>query len=123
MRSIERYENNILQRAKKFSVQIILLCSQLPKTSVGFILTDQLVRAGISIGANLIEAQEAVSAKDFLHKISIALKEAKETRYWLELINVAGLLEENKLVSLLQEIEELIRILVTISKKLKTKLS
>ena len=84
-------------------------------------VVDQLIRAATSIGANLIEAQEAVSPKDFLYKISFALKDAKESKYWLELIEISLLAGDKDLRSLLSENEEIVRILVVTLKKLKQK--
>lgn len=121
MRSINNYQFNILERTKRFSVDIIKLSSELPKNPAGFTLADQLVRAATSIGANLIEAQEAVSKSEFYYKINIALKESKETMYWLSLINDSKLLLKTDISSLLQESEEIVKILVAIARKLKNK--
>ena len=121
MRQIDGYEINILQRTKKFGVQIIKISSELPKNPAGFTIADQLVRAGTSIGANLIEAQEASSKKDFLYKINISLKEAKETIYWLNLTSESNLLNSEKISPALREGEEIVRILIAILRKLKTK--
>jgi four helix bundle protein len=121
MREIDRYKLNILDRTKKFGIAIIKISSLLPKNPAGFTIADQLIRAGTSIGANLIEAQEAVSNKDFIYKISFSLKEAKETKYWLELISATNLINSQSVIPLLQENEEIVRILVTILKKLKNK--
>lgn len=121
MRKIENYRINLLERTKKFAVAVIRFSSKLPKNPAGFTLADQLVRASTSIGANLIEAQEAISKKDFLYKISYCLKEAKETKYWLEIIKDSSLLEAGELSFLLQESEEIVKILITILKKLKSR--
>jgi len=121
MRQIENYSINILERTKNFGVKIIRVSSKLPKNPAGFSIADQLVRAATSIGANLIEAQEAVSRSDFLYKISFSLKEAKETRYWLELTGMSKFLTANEIQPLLQENDEIVKILITISKKLKSK--
>ena len=121
MRQIDSYTINILERTKTFAVKIITISSELPKNPAGFTIADQLVRASTSIGANLIEAQEAVSNNDFIYKISFSLKEAKETMYWLELIRLSRLLPDDKNALLLKENEEIVKILVAILKKLKTK--
>lgn len=121
MRQIDSYTINILERTKTFAVKIITISSELPKNPAGFTIADQLVRASTSIGANLIEAQEAVSNNDFIYKISFSLKEAKETHYWLELIKLSQLLTAEKTLPLLKENEEIVKILVAILKKLKTK--
>jgi four helix bundle protein len=75
--------------------------------------------AGTSIGANVREAQSAQSDRDFLNKLEIALKEARETQYWLEIIIESGLVEKEKFGSLLTEVNEIGKILVTSTKKLK----
>ncbi len=121
MRQIDNYAVNILQRTKDFSVKIIKLSSDLPKNPAGFTLADQLVRAATLIGANLTEAQEAVSKNDSLYKISFSLKEAKETKYWLDLIQTSKLIEGNEIAGLLRENEEIVKILITILKKLRLK--
>lgn len=100
---------------------MIKISAAFPKNPAGFTISDQLVRAGTSIGANLIEAQEAVSPKDFRYKIAISLKEAKEAKYWLELIRLSGLLDKRKIRPLLQEVDEIGKILVVTLKKLREK--
>lgn len=121
MKRIDGYKINILDRTKKFGGLIIKFSSLLPKNPAGFTIADQLVRSATSIGANLIEGQEAVSLKDFIYKISFSLKEAKEAKYWLELIESSGLITEKNLEVLLREIDEIVKILITIIKKLKDK--
>jgi four helix bundle protein len=81
---------------------------------VGRILGKQLLRSGTSVGANVEEAQAGHSQADFIAKMNIALKEARETRYWLKLILEAELLSQKQLSALLTEIEELIKIIYTI---------
>jgi len=121
VRKINSYKVNLLEKTKKFSVAIIKISSQLPKNPAGFTIADQVVRAGTSIGANLIEAQEAISAKDFFYKITVSLKEVKETKYWLELIYLSGLLAKKKVGPLLQEVEEIGKILIATVKRLREK--
>jgi four helix bundle protein len=79
----------------------------------------QLLRSGTSIGANVAESQEASSKKDFINKLSIALKEARETDYWLKLLKKSLLINEKEFISLIKDCDELIRLLVSIIKKLK----
>ena len=110
----------IAERTFDFAVRVIKLCSFLDeKPGVSRTLSRQLLRAGTSIGANTVEAQSGQSRKDFLHKLEIALKEARETKYWLQLLVVAKLVPSNRLNSLLNEIEEIIKILVSITRKVK----
>ncbi len=118
MRKIDAYQVNIVDRTKKFAVAIIRLSSLLPKTPAGFAIASQLVRAVTSIGANLVEAQEAVSRGDFIHKVSISLKESKETVYWLELVLGADLLPKEKVEPMLREGGEISRILVATVREL-----
>lgn len=119
MRKIESYKSNLLERVKIFAVNIIKTSSLLPKNPAGFTLADQLVRAGTAIGSNLIEAQEAVSKKDFIYKINHGLKEAKETQYWLDLIMTSKLIDKIVIIPLLRESEEIVKILVATVKKLR----
>ncbi len=82
---------------------------------------NQLLRSGTSIGANVEEAQAGHSKADFVYKINIALKEARESRYWLSLISEASLIPSNKLAEIINETEELIKILFSISQSGKKK--
>lgn len=77
---------SLLERLIQFSEKIIALAQKLPKTIVNIPLVQQLVPAATSIGANYNEACEAESSKDFVHKIKISKKEAKESKYWLRLL-------------------------------------
>src|SRR3989344_6570042 len=110
---------NITSRSTRFAVSIIKLANLLPRTPAGFAIASQIVRSGTSIGANIQEAQSASSKKDFIHCMIISLKEARETFYWLLIIEKSHLITANKLTFLLKEIDEIIRILVTIIKKSK----
>jgi four helix bundle protein len=84
-------------------------------------LCRQLVRAGTSIGANLEEADAAQSRADFISKCNIALKEARESNYWIRLYKATGLLSEVRLKEILQESHEIVSILTTIVKKTRAK--
>ena len=79
-------ESVLRDKAKAFAKEIVLLCRQIKANYKESVLTNQLLRAGTSIGANLHEAQYAQGTKDFISKFEIALKEASETGYWLELL-------------------------------------
>jgi four helix bundle protein len=114
---------NIQERTLKFAVRIVKFCRFLEaQGGVGQILSKQLIRSGTSIGANVREAQSAQSDKDFLHKMEISLKEARETEYWLIVLVESELIQKEKIQSLRQENDIIIRILVTITKKIKEKL-
>ncbi len=114
---------DIRERTLKFAVNIINLIQSLPKNAAGFAIANQLVRSGTSIGANVEEAQDAASRKDFIHGLTISLKEARETEYWLKVIKEAELVSGSKLNESLQEVSELIKILTTIVKRSKLKLT
>ncbi len=105
----------IKQKSFDFAVRIVKLCSWLDETpGVRSTLSKQLIRSGTSIGANVAESQSAQSPKDFIHKMEIALKEARETEYWLKLLIASELVKEARLKNLLVEIDEIIRMLVSI---------
>lgn len=115
----EEFRIKIQERTLLFSVAIIKLISLLPKIPAGYAIASQIVRSGTSIGANLREAQSAASKKDFIHCITVSLKEARETEYWLKIIQKSELVSSKELILLLQEVDEIIRILVSIVKKSK----
>ena len=102
---------NLEDRIVRFAARCIKVCATLPKSAVGSMsLADQLFRSSTSIAANYSEACEAESAKDFIHKLKIAMKELSETRMWLKLIGEAGYVENAKLADLVCESKELSRI-------------
>jgi four helix bundle protein len=102
---------DIRARAFEFAVRIIKLCQHLDrKPGVPRTLSDQLLKAGTSVGANIEEAQAGQSRADFISKNSIALKEARECHYWLRLLVAAKIMPESLLAELRDEAEELKRI-------------
>lgn len=108
---------DIVERTFRFSVRIVKLCQVLDeRPGVGRTLSRQLLRSGTSIGANVEEAQAGQSRADFLSKYSIALKEARETLYWLRLIGECEILAPLRLAEITQECNELVAILTTIVK-------
>jgi four helix bundle protein len=108
---------DIQERTFQFGVQIIKFVDKLPRTLSGTELGRQLLNSGTSIAANMEEAKGAESRNDFIHKTSIAYKEARETRLWLNMIKSALLPDVAEVSDLAAECEELIRILYTILKK------
>ncbi|MEN8163115.1 MAG: four helix bundle protein [Acidobacteriota bacterium] len=101
-------------RLLEFSVRIVKVVEDLPNTRVGNHVSGQILRSGTSPFAHHGEAQGAESRKDFIHKLRIALKELRETKRWLRLIQVVPLIEpQTRLEELLEEVEELIKIFVT----------
>jgi len=108
-------ETDIQKRTFQFSLRIIKLCDALDKQpGVSRTLANQLLRSGTSIGANTEEAQAGQSRKDFVAKLSIACKEARESHYWLRLLMESGIVPENKIAALIAENNELIAILTSI---------
>lgn len=120
MKDNKEWKKKFLERLLKFAVRIIILASKLPKNAAGFAIAMQAIKAGTSIGANVEEAQDASSRKDFIQKLSISLREAKETRYWLKVIKEAGLLDASLVNRELVECEEIIAILTSIVKSSKS---
>jgi four helix bundle protein len=119
-----RSENQIVDLSFQFSVRIVNLYKYLTKTHSEYILSKQVLRSGTSIGANVTEAQDAQSKKDFISKLSIALKEARETHYWLRLLVETEYLpkENRRVISVFEELEVLIKLLVAIVKSTKSSL-
>lgn len=112
----------ITERTKEFAIRIVKACSFLSSQSdVCKTLSRQLLRSGTSIGANVHEAQSAQSDKDFIHKLEIALKEARETEYWIEILMKSELVSESKFKPLLEECQQIVRILIASTDKLKQK--
>ncbi len=107
---------DIRERTFEFGVRIIKLVDAIPRTVAGIELGRQLVRSGTSIGANVEEADASSTKKEFAYKDGIARKEARETRYWLRLIQAAGLLDRPEIPDLIDEADQLVRILSTIIK-------
>src|SRR3972149_6016586 len=107
----EHHENTLTERLLDFTVRIIKLVNALPKTAIGKHIGGQVMRSGTSSGANYEEACGAESRPDFTHKLSIVLKELKESRFWLRLIHRANLVAPKRIELLIQECEELCAII------------
>ena len=112
-------DNEILAKSKAFALRIIKLSRYLQAEQKEYVLSKQVLRSGTSIGANVREAQRAQSRADFSMKLTISLKEADETAYWLELLHEGGYLNSAAFQSIYQDAEELIRLLTAITKTLK----
>ena len=104
-------ENPLRDKSYEFALKIIAVFKDLKENEREFILSKQLLRSGTSIGANTEEAIGAQSKKDFLSKISIAYKEARETRYWLRLLRDSNYLQHELANSLIKEVEELLKLM------------
>jgi four helix bundle protein len=111
----KRYD--LEERTEKFAKAVLDLCRSLPRNIENVELISQLVRSAGSVGANYIEANECLSQKDFVNRIRICRKEAKESRYWLRLIVSANSESEIQVARLAQESTELMNIFGAILKK------
>ena len=107
------------ERTLEFARRIIRLCKTLPKNTINFELIKQIIRSAGSIGANYREANESLGKKDFIHRLRISRKEAKETTYWLELIIEANPSLKEEIINLLKEVQEIRNILSAIIDKSK----
>lgn len=102
-----------------FAVRIVRLYQYLVTCKKETVLSKQILRCGTSIGANLREAEEGVSRKEFEAKVYIALKEARETEYWLELLERTNYISEEEYRSINSDCEEILKILVSITRTLR----
>jgi four helix bundle protein len=121
MSDIKKTNSIVGQKSYAFALDIIKLYKQLVADKREFILTKQLLRSGTSIGANVNEALSAESKRDFIHKLGISLKEAKETSYWLNLLKDSGFIEEESFNTMNYSCNELIKILSSIILTTKSK--
>ncbi len=101
------------KKSYSFAIRIVKCSKYLQQKEKEFILSKQLLRSGTAIGALIAEGKYAQSKLDFINKLSISLKEANETKYWLMLLKDCNYLQENQALSLLDDIEVLIRLLVS----------
>ena len=109
----------IKERTFEFGVMIVEYVDRLPRSLAGRTVADQLIRSGTAVGAMVEEADGAESNRDFVHKMSVALKEARESHYWLRVIKRAKVRDSKDTDYLIGEAMELIKILSTITKKAK----
>jgi len=98
-------------RLLEYGARIVKVVESLPKTLAGKTIGDQLLRSGMSVGANYEEAQAAESRADFVHKLQIALKELRESNYWLRLLTKSEILTPKRLTSIIDESNQLRAIL------------
>ena len=106
----------IANKSKAFAIRIIRLYQYLREEKKEYVLSKQILRAGTSIGANAREAYRAQSKPDFYSKLGIAMKEADETAYWLELLHETDYLDDSQFESIYADCEEILKILVSITK-------
>ena len=107
-------ENAVVDKSFEFAVRIVKLYKYLVQEHKEYVLSKQLLRCGTSIGANIAEAQRGQSKADFTAKMSIALKEANETEYWLRLLYRTDYLNQSQYISINADNQELIGILMAI---------
>jgi len=113
-------ENVVLDKSVEFAVRIVRLGQYLKSEKNEYVLSKQILRSGTSIGANVTEANDAISKADFLSKIYIALKECAETLYWLQLLIRTDYLTQEQYDSMSSDCLELKRLLTTIAKSTRT---
>lgn len=116
-------EKTAKQKSKYFAVRIVKLYRFLCEEKHEYVLSKQLLRSGTSIGANLAEAECAISKKDFLSNIYITLKECMETKYWIELLYETDYLSEKQFLSILADCEELRKMLSATTKTVQSTLN
>lgn len=109
-------ESLVFDKSRVFALRIIKLYNYLKSERAEYVLSKQMLRSGTSIGANIAEAEYAITKKDFLSKIYISLKEAAETKYWLDLLHDADLLSDKEHKSIIADCEELLKLLTSIAK-------
>ena len=110
-------DNSIVyQKAYQFAIRIVKAYKYLTEEKKEYVLSKQLLRSGTSIGANIAEANGAISKADFSAKISIAYKETLESKYWLSLLKDTDYIEQKAVESIYQDIDEIAKILFTILK-------
>ena len=114
----EMSDNIILDKSFEFAIRVVKLYKYLCDDKKEYVLSKQLLRAGTTIGANINEAQAGQSKADFIAKMAIASKEARESKYWIDLLIKTDYLDinENHVKSLLNDIEEIIKLLTSIVK-------
>ena len=113
---MKNMDNVIEQKSFLFSVRIVMLCKFLQEEKKEYILSKQLLRSGTSIGANIVESQQAQSRADFIAKLNIALKEAAESNYWLRLLQATDYLTDSAYCSIISDCRELEKLLTAIIK-------
>lgn len=112
-------DNIVQQKSYAFALRIVRLYKYLCEDKKEYTLPKQLLRSGTSIGANIEEAIGGQSRKDFYAKMTIAYKEARESHYWLRLLRDSGIIEEKEAVTILEDNNELLKIIGSIQKTIR----
>ena len=113
-------EKTVAYKSKRFAIRIVRMYQYLCSEKQEYVLSKQVLRSGTSIGANITEAENAFSRKEFLSKMYIAFKECAETLYWLELLYETKYLTKESYDSIQQDCEELRRMLSAITRKVRS---
>ena len=113
-------ENIILNKTYNYAIRIVRLYQYLCNEKKEFELSRQILRSGTSIGANAEESIGGLSRKDFLAKLGVSYREARETRYWLRLLKDTNYISAEQAESMLEDLEEIIRIITAIQKTTKS---
>ena len=114
-------DNAVVVKSKFFAIRIVRAYKYLTQEKCEFVMSKQLLRSGTSIGANVKEAIRGQSKPDFYSKLNIALKEASETEYWLEILYETEYIDKKLFDSIYSDCQELIKLLVSITKTQKQK--
>ena len=118
-----RFRNDIEERTFQFALRILKLVKALPKDAAAQAIARQIIRSGTGIGGNVEEAQGSQTRKAFARKMNIARGESLETRYWLRLIAESKMFPRERIALLVQEADELVRIITTIVKNTRSNTS
>lgn len=108
------------EKTKAFAIEVIALCNDLREKGE-YVMSKQILRSGTSIGANYCEALGSESPQDFVHKLSISLKEANETYFWLDILHTSGQIDTERFNSLKEHLEEIYKMMnsasITVKKR------
>lgn len=115
-------ENPLRDKSFIFSTRVVKACTYLQSKKKEYVMSKQLLKSGTSIGANIEEALQAQSKKDFIAKLHIALKEAFETKYWIRLLQETSFFTRSQALSLFTDVEELMKLLTAIIKTTKSRM-
>jgi four helix bundle protein len=118
-----RIQGDLLERTFTFAVRVLAVADRLPRNVKGWEIGKQLIRSGTAVGANVREANNALTDAEFAHRCNVARKEAAETQYWLELCENARLLPKDGVAALSKEADEIVRVLSSVVKKTQRRLA
>lgn len=113
-------KNVVKDKSFQFAIRIVNLSKFLIEKKE-FVISKQILRSGTAVGALIRESEHAESKPDFIHKLSIALKEANESEYWLELLHKSDYIDDKQFQTLSKDLTEILKLLISILKKVKQK--